>query len=327
MNKPVVVAVTGAAGRVAYDLLFRLAGGAMLGANQPVELRLLDVAEAQEELEGRAMELHDCAFETLSHVAIGTDERKMFDGADFALLIAGKPRGAGMSRGDLLAANGALFAEQGAALNDVAGAGIKVVVTGNPANTNCAIAMKHAPDIPAERWCALTRLDHDRAKHRLGKKLGVNVADVKKMGIWGNHSSTMFPDVFHTEVAGRNAWERINDWNWLETEFLPSVTERGAEIIKARGASSAASAANATLSCVRDWVRGTDDWVSMAVPSDGSYGVPAGLVCSFPVTVTTDGHYHIVQSIEHSEFAWERIRKSIAELQHEYEAVKALGFV
>ncbi|MCL2315567.1 MAG: malate dehydrogenase [Actinomycetia bacterium] len=325
---PVKVAVTGAAGRVGYDLLFRIAGGGMLGQNTPVELRLIDLPGMMGELEGRAMELHDCAFETLDHVEIGSDERTMFDGIDFALLVAGKPRKAGQDRADLLKANGELFAKQGRALNEVADRDVKVLVTGNPANTNCLIAAASAPDIPRHQFSGLTRLDHDRARHRLGKKLDVNVAQVKKMSIWGNHSSTMFPDVFHAEVDGRNAWEQIDDMEWLINKYIPTVANRGADIISKRGASSAASAANATLAAMRDWSMGTPegDWVSMAVPSEGAYGVPDYLFCSFPVTVDADG-YHVVTGLHHSDFAHARIHMSVQELISEYQAVKSLGMI
>ena len=325
---PVKIAITGAAGRVAYDLLFQIASGNMLGPNTPVELRLLDLPATMTELEGRAMELHDCAFKTLAHVETGSDPKAMFDGANFALLVAGRPRKAGQDRSDLLRDNGALFKSQGEALNEVAADDVKVLVTGNPANTNCAIASAHAPDIPKEHFSALTRLDHDRARHRLGKKLKVNVASVTHMSIWGNHSSTMFPDVFHAEVDGREAWPQIDDMDWLVNKYIPDVSNRGATIISKRGSSSAASAANATLAAMRDWSCGTDgEWVSMAVATDGSYNVPEGLYCSFPVTVDNGGDYHIVQGLTHSDFALARIRMSVNELVSEHEAIKALGLI
>jgi len=326
---PVTVAITGAAGRVGYDLLFRLAGGGLFGANTPVNLRLLDVPARLAELEGRAMELHDCAFDTLADVEIGTDARTMFDGADFALLVAGKPRKAGQARSDLLTANGAVFAAHGRALGEVAASGIKVLVAGNPANTNCVIAAAHAPDIPRERFSALTRLDHDRARHRLAKKLNVRVGAISRMSIWGNHSSTLYADLFHARVDGQPVWDRIDDMDWLINRYLPQVAERGAAIIAKRGASSAGSAGNATLAAMRDWCRGTpgDDWVSMAVASDGSYGVPDRLYCSFPVTVDPSGTYHIVTGLEHNAFARARIAMSVDELQSEYEAITALGLL
>ncbi|MCL1842038.1 MAG: malate dehydrogenase [Propionibacteriaceae bacterium] len=325
---PVKIAITGAAGRVAYDLLFQIASGAMLGPNTLVELRLLDLPATMTELEGRAMELHDCAFKTLDHVETGSDAKTMFDGVNFALLVAGKPRKAGMDRSDLLRDNGALFKLQGEALNDVAADDVKVLVTGNPANTNCAIASAHAPDIPKEQFSALTRLDHDRAIHRLGKKLNVNVSSVTHMSIWGNHSSTMFPDIFHAEVDGENAWEQIDDMDWLVNKYLPDVANRGSTIISKRGSSSAASAANATLSAMRDWSCGTSgEWVSMSVATDGSYGVPEGLYCSFPVTVDANGNYHVVEGIKHNEFAQARISMSVQELVSEHEAIKSLGLI
>jgi malate dehydrogenase len=325
---PVKVAITGAAGRVGYDLLFRIAGGGMLGPDTPVQLRLLDLPKAMTELEGRAMELHDCAFETLDHVEIGSDPKQMFDGVDFALLVAGKPRKAGQNRSDLLRENGALFGSQGKVLNEVAADDVKILVTGNPANTNCAIASANAPDIPRDRFTALTRLDHDRARHRLAKKLDVNVSSITRMSIWGNHSSTLFPDVFHAEVDGANAWAQIDNMDWLINKYIPDVANRGATIISKRGASSAASAANATLAAMRDWSCGTGgQWVSMAVASDGSYGVPEQLYCSFPVTVDHTGTYHIVEGLTHNDFARARIDMSINELLSEYEAIKALGLI
>lgn len=327
--RPVIVAITGAAGRVSYDLLFNIANGEMLGPDQPVALHLLDLPERMGDLEGRAMELHDCAFKTLAHVEIGDDPRKVFAGANFALLVGGKPRGPGEDRAALLKANGVIFSEHGRALNEVAADDVRILVTGNPANTNCAVARANAPDIADHQFSALTRLDHNRAKHRLGKRLGVNVSAVTRMGIWGNHSNTQFPDIFHAEVNGRNAWEQVNDMDWLINEFIPQVATRGAAVIKAAGASSAASAANATLEAMHDWCLGTpaDDWVSMAVPSDGSYGVPEGLICSYPVTVSPEGRYHIVQGLEHNDFAWQRIRASVAELQSEFDECRQLGLL
>ena len=325
---PVKVAITGAAGKVAYDLVFRIASGVMLGENVPVELRLIDIPGTLEELEGRAMEIHDCAYPTLHHVEIGSDARRMFEGVSFALLVGGTPRGPGMERSDLLRENGKIFIEQGEALNAVAADDVKVLVTGNPANTNCLIAMSHAPDIPRSRFSALTRLDHDRARHRLGKKLGVNVDAVKKMSIWGNHSATQYPDVFHAEVNGTPAFDLINDMEWLANDFIPSVANRGAAVIAARGSSSAASAANATMQAMNDWYDGTpeNDWVSMAVASNGEYGVPEGLISSFPVTIS-GGEYSIVQGLEHNDFAKERIQRTVNELIDEREQVRALGLI
>jgi len=325
---PVKVAVTGAAGQIGYSLLFRIASGALLGPNTPVELRLLEITPALKVLEGVVMELEDCAFPTLAKVEIGDDANTIFDGVNHALLVGARPRGAGMERGDLLEANGGIFAPQGRALAAVAADDIRVTVTGNPANTNALIAMSNAPDIPAERFSALTRLDHNRAIGQLATKLGVPVTQIRRMTIWGNHSATQYPDLFHAEAGGRNAAEAVNDQDWLAGTFIPTVAKRGAAIIDARGASSAASAASATIDHVRTWVDGTPDgdWVSMAVASDGSYGVPAGLVSSFPVTVT-DGRWSIVQGLEIDDFSRGRIDASVAELADEREAVKGLGLL
>ena len=325
---PVKVAVTGAAGQIGYSLLFRIASGALLGPDTPVELRLLEIAPALKSLEGVVMELEDCAFPTLARVEIGDDANTVFDGVNHALLVGARPRGAGMERGDLLEANGGIFAPQGRALAAVAADDIRVTVTGNPANTNALIAMSNAPDIPTERFSALTRLDHNRAIGQLAKKLGVPVTQIRRMTIWGNHSATQYPDLFHAEVGGRNAAEAVNDRDWLAGTFIPTVAKRGAAIIDARGASSAASAASATIDHARTWVDGTPDgdWVSMAVASDGSYGVPEGLVSSFPVTVT-DGRWSIVQGLEIDDFSRGRIDASVAELADEREAVKGLGLL
>ncbi len=325
---PVKVAVTGAAGQIGYSLLFRIASGALLGPDTPVELRLLEITPALKVLEGVVMELEDCAFPTLAKVEIGDDANTIFDGVNHALLVGARPRGAGMERGDLLEANGGIFAPQGRALAAVAADDIRVTVTGNPANTNALIAMSNAPDIPAERFSALTRLDHNRAIGQLATKLGVPVTQIRRMTIWGNHSATQYPDLFHAEAGGRNAAEAVNDQDWLAGTFIPTVAKRGAAIIDARGASSAASAASATIDHVRTWVDGTPDgdWVSMAVASDGSYGVPAGLVSSFPVTVT-DGRWSIVQGLEIDDFSRGRIDASVAELADEREAVKGLGLL
>ena len=325
---PVKVAVTGAAGQICYSLLFRIASGALLGPNQPVELRLLEITPALKALEGVVMELDDCAFPLLSGIEIGDDATKVFDGTNIALLVGARPRTAGMERGDLLSANGAIFTAQGKALNDVAADDIRVLVTGNPANTNALIAMSNAPDIPKERFNALTRLDHNRAISQLSAKLGVPVTEIKKMTIWGNHSATQYPDIFHAEVNGKSAAELVNDEAWLASEFIPTVAKRGAAIIAARGASSAASAANATVEHMHDWVLGTPegDWVSMAVPSDGSYGVPEGLISSFPCTVK-DGKYEIVQGLELNDFSRGKIDASVAELVDERNAVTELGLI
>ena len=325
---PLKVAVTGAAGQIGYSLLFRLASGSLLGADRPIELRLLEIEPALKALEGVVMELDDCAFATLAGVEIGADPTKIFDGANLALLVGARPRGPGMERSDLLEANGAIFTAQGKALNEVAAADIRVGVTGNPANTNALIAMTNAPDIPRERFSALTRLDHNRAISQLARKTGAQVTDITKMTIWGNHSATQYPDVFHAEVGGRNAAEVIGDQAWIENDFIPTVAKRGAAIIDARGASSAASAASATIDAARDWLLGSpaDDWVSMAVISDGSYGVPEGLISSFPVT-TGNGDWSIVSGLDIDEFSRGRIDKSTAELAEEREAVTALGLI
>ena len=325
---PVKVAVTGAAGQICYSLLFRIASGQLLGPDQPVELRLLEITPALKALEGVVMELEDCAYPLLSKVEIGDDPEKVFDGVNVALLVGARPRTAGMERGDLLSANGAIFTAQGKALNKVAADDIKVLVTGNPANTNALIAQSNAPDIPKGRFNALTRLDHNRAIAQLAAKLGVPVTDIKRMTIWGNHSSTQYPDLFHCEVAGRNAAEAVGDQAWIENDFLPTVAKRGAAIIAARGSSSAASAANATIEHMRDWVLGTPegDWVSMAVPSDGSYGVAEGVISSFPCT-TKDGEYSIVQGLELDAFSKAKIDASVAELEEEKAAVTELGLI
>jgi malate dehydrogenase len=327
-TSPVKVAVTGAAGQIGYSILFRIASGAIFGAETPVELRLLEITPALKALEGVVMELEDCAFPTLANVEIGDDPNVIFDGANQALLVGARPRGPGMERGDLLEANGGIFAPQGKALNEHAADNIRVTVTGNPANTNALIAMSNAPDIPHERFSALTRLDHNRAVSQLAAKLGVPVTEVKKMTIWGNHSATQYPDLFHAEVSGKNAAEAVNDQEWLAGTFIPTVAKRGAAIIEARGASSAASAASATIDHARTWALGTPegDWVSMAVRSDGSYGVPEGLISSFPVT-TKDGNWSIVQGLEIDDFSRGKIDASVKELEEERDAVKALGLI
>ncbi|MEB3031328.1 malate dehydrogenase [[Mycobacterium] nativiensis] len=325
---PLKVAVTGAAGQIGYSLLFRLASGSLLGPDRPIELRLLEIEPALKALEGVVMELDDCAFSTLAGVQIGSDPNKIFDGANLALLVGARPRGPGMERSDLLEANGAIFTAQGKALNSVAASDIRIGVTGNPANTNALIAMTNAPDIPKERFSALTRLDHNRAKSQLAAKTGAKVADITKMTIWGNHSATQYPDIFHAQVGGRNAAEVVGDEAWIENDFIPTVAKRGAAIIDARGASSAASAASATVDAARDWLLGSaaDDWVSMAVVSDGSYGVPEGLISSFPVT-TKNGDWSIVQGLEINDFSRARIDASTAELAEEREAVTGLGLI
>jgi malate dehydrogenase len=325
---PLKVAVTGAAGQIGYSLLFRLASGSLLGADRPVELRLLEIEPALKALEGVVMELDDCAFPSLAGVQIGSDPEKIFDGVNLALLVGARPRGPGMERSDLLEANGAIFTAQGKALNAVAADDVRIGVTGNPANTNALIAMTNAPDIPQERFSALTRLDHNRAISQLAHKTGVAVTEIKKMTIWGNHSATQYPDLFHAEVSGRNAAETVGDQDWLENTFIPTVAKRGAAIIEARGSSSAASAASATIDAARDWLSGSaeGDWVSMAVRSDGSYGVPEGLISSFPVT-TSGGDWSIVQGLEIDDFSRGRIDATVAELAEEKEAVTQLGLI
>nr|WP_157344935.1 malate dehydrogenase [Nocardioides sp. MAH-18] len=321
------VAVTGAAGQIGYSLLFRLASGSLLG-DRPIELRLLEITPALKALEGVVMELDDCAFPNLAGVEIGDDAETIFDGVNLALLVGARPRGPGMERGDLLSANGAIFTAQGKALNKVAADDVRIGVTGNPANTNALIAMSNAPDIPQERFSALTRLDHNRAISQLAAKTGAAVTDIKKMTIWGNHSATQYPDVFHAEIGGRNAAEVVGDQDWVENTFIPTVAKRGAAIIEARGSSSAASAASATVDAARDWLHGTPegDWVSMAVVSDGSYGVPEGLISSFPVT-TKNGDWSIVQGLEIDDFSRARIDASTAELADERAAVTELGLI
>ncbi len=325
---PVKVAVTGAAGQIGYSLLFRIASGSLLGPDTPVELRLLEITPALKALEGVVMELDDCAFPMLAGVQTGDDPNVVFDGVNLTLLVGARPRTAGMERGDLLEANGGIFKPQGKALNDHAADDVKVLITGNPANTNALIAMSNAPDIPTERFSALTRLDHNRALAQLAAKAGVTVNDLSKMTIWGNHSATQYPDIFHAEINGKNAADTINDQAWLENDFIPTVQKRGAAIIEARGASSAASAASATVDAARDWLHGTPsgDWVSMAVKSDGSYDVPAGLISSFPVT-TRGGAWEIVQGLEIDDFSRARIDASAAELAEERDAVRQLGLI
>ena len=325
---PVKVAVTGAAGQIGYSLLFRIASGAIFGPDTPVELRLLEITPALGALEGVVMELDDCAFPTLAGVEIGDDPNKVFSGANLALLVGARPRTKGMERGDLLEANGAIFTAQGKALNDNAADDVRVLVTGNPANTNALITLSNAPDIPRERVTALTRLDHNRAISQLAAKTGAKVADIKKMTVWGNHSATQYPDIFNAEVEGQNAAARVDDQAWIENDFIPTVAKRGAAIIEARGSSSAASAASATIDAARDWLHGTaeGDWTSMSVYSDGSYGVPEGVVYSFPVT-TRDGDWEIVQNLEVNDFSRRMMDATAAELEEERSAVRDLGLI
>ena len=323
---PVKIAVTGAAGQICYSLLFRIASGSLLG-DTPIELRLLEITPALKALEGVVMELDDCAFGNLVNIEIGDDPKKIFDGANAAFLVGAMPRKAGMERSDLLSKNGAIFTAQGKALNEVAADDVKVLVTGNPANTNALIAATNATDIPNDHFAALTRLDHNRAKTQLARKVNASVHDIKHMTIWGNHSSTQYPDLFHTEVCGKKASELVEQ-SWIENDFIPTVAKRGAAIIDARGASSAASAANATVECMHDWMLGTPegDWVSMCVESDGSYGVPEGLISSFPVTIA-DGKPSIVQGLEIDDFSRAKIDASAKELSDERDAVRELGLI
>ena len=327
-NEPIRVSVTGAAGQIGYSLLFRIASGAMLGPDQPVILQMLEITPALGALHGVAMELEDCAFPLLDDMVETDDPDVAFGDAGVALLVGAMPRKAGMERSDLLSANGGIFKPQGEALSRSARKDIKVLVVGNPANTNALIAMSNAADLDPGRFTAMTRLDHNRAMAQIAGKLDAAVADVKKMTIWGNHSTTQYPDLFHCEVGGRNAAQAVGDQAWIENDFIPTVAKRGAAIIDARGASSAASAANAAIDHIRSWHLGTPegDWVSMAIPSDGSYGVPEGLISSFPVTCS-GGTYSIVQGLEHDDFSQAKIDASVAELQGEREAVQALGLV
>jgi malate dehydrogenase len=318
------VAVTGAAGQIGYSLLFRLAAGAL--GDRPIELRLLEIEPALPALEGVVMELDDCAFPLLAGVEIGADPAAIFSGVNAAMLVGAMPRKEGMDRADLLEANGKIFTGQGKALGDHAADDVKILVTGNPANTNALIAMSNAPDIPRERFNALTRLDHNRAKTQLAKKLGVPVTEIKNLAIWGNHDDSMYPDLYNTFVGGKSAAEQVDE-SWITDDYIPTVATRGGAIIKARGASSAASAANATIDHMHDWLNGTSEWVSMSVPSDGSYDVTEGVVSSFPCTVSESGEWSIVQGIELNDFSKERIAASVARLESERDQVKELGLI
>lgn len=324
---PVTVTVTGAAGQIGYALLFRIASGAMLGPDVPVKLNLLEIPQAAKAAEGTVLELMDCAFPLVAGMEVFDDATKAFDGANVAMLVGARPRGPGMERADLLSANGGIFSVQGRALNAGAAEDIKVVVVGNPANTNALLAAAHAPDIPAARFTAMTRLDHDRAVAQLAAKTGAGVADIRRLAIWGNHSASQYPDISHATVAGAPATSLVEQ-AWIADEFIPRVAKRGAEIIEVRGGSSAASAANAAIEHMRLWVQGTPegDWTSMAVPSDGSYGVPEGIVSSFPVTAS-NGEYTIVPGLDISDFSRARIDASVAELASERDAVAELGLL
>ncbi len=324
---PVKVTITGAAGQIGYALLFRIASGAMLGPDTPVRLSLLEITPALKAAEGTAMELDDCAFPLLAGIDISDDPRTAFDGASVALLVGARPRGPGMERADLLQANGGIFKPQGEAINAVAAEDVRVLVVGNPANTNALIAQRNAPDVPADRFSAMMRLDHNRALTQVAKKLGVPVSDVHNMTIWGNHSASQYPDLFHAKVGGTSVADQVEQ-EWLRDTFIPTVAKRGAAIIDARGASSAASAANAAIDHVNSWVLGTpaDDWVSAAIVSDGSYGVPEGLISGFPVT-SSNGAWEIVQGLEIDDFSRGKIDASVAELGEERDAVKGLGLI
>jgi len=328
MPEPVQITVTGAAGQIGYSLVFMLASGSLLGPDTPIALRLLEITPALGSLKGVAMELDDCASPVLDGVVQTDDPETAFEGADIAFLVGSRPRTKGMERRDLLEANGAIFTVQGRALAARAKPDVKVLVVGNPANTNCLIALANAGGLPQGRFSAMTRLDHNRAKAQVAAKLGCHSRDVRKMTVWGNHSATQYPDLFHAEVGGHPAAEAVGDQDWLERTFLPAVQQRGAAIIEARGSSSAASAASAAVDCVRDWVRGTpaDDWVSMAVPSDGSYGIPEGLIYGFPCT-TRDGEISIVQDLEIDAFSRARMDATRDELLEERQQVRELGLL
>jgi malate dehydrogenase len=326
VSNPVRVTVTGAAGQIGYSLVFRIASGQLLGPDQPVDLRLQEIPPAMGALEGVAMEIVDCAFPLLANLDLHDNPQEAFDGVNIALLVGSRPRTKGMERAELLSENGKIFTGQGKALNEHAAGDLKVLVVGNPANTNCLIAMNNAQDIPRERFTAMLRLDHNRAVAQLANKVGASVSDVSKMGVWGNHSPTMYPDLFHAEIKGEQAAKVVDDQAWIENDFLPNVGKRGAAIIEARGASSAASAANAAIDHMRDWVSGTSDWISMGVPSDGSYGVPEGLISGFPCTCS-NGEWSIVQGLDIDDFSRSKIDASVAELTGERDTVSSQGLI
>jgi malate dehydrogenase len=327
VSNPVRVTVTGAAGQIGYSIVFRIASGQLLGPEQPIDLRLLEIPQAMGALDGVAMELIDCAFPLLAGLDLHDTPEQAFDGVNLALLVGSRPRTKGMERAELLGENGKIFTGQGKALGERAASDVKVLVVGNPANTNCLIAMNNAPDIPRERFTSMMRLDHNRAVAQLAAKLAVPVTDISDMGVWGNHSPTMYADLFHAMVRGEQAAGAVDDQAWIENDFLPNVGKRGAAIIEARGASSAASAANAAIDHVRDWVSGTDGgWVSMGVPSDGSYGVPEGLISGFPCTCA-GGAYSIVQGLEIDELSRGMIDASVAELVGERDTVAEQGLI
>lgn len=324
MKQPVRVAVTGAAGQIGYALLFRIASGQMLGEDRPIILKLLEIPPAMQALEGVVMELNDCAYPTLAGVEIGDEPAQVFEDADYALLVGAKPRGKGMERKDLLQANAEIFSVQGRALNERASRRVRVLVVGNPANTNALIASQNAPELDTGQFTAMTRLDHNRALAQLAIKTGTQVSDIRRMTIWGNHSSTQYPDIFHATVRNHAAADLVGR-DWVKDEFIPTVQQRGAAIINARGASSAASAASAAMDHVRDWMRGTPDgdWVSMGIPSDGSYGIEPGVFYSYPVTCR-DGEYAIVHDLDINDFSRERMQHTEKELREERAAVEHL---
>jgi malate dehydrogenase len=325
MKRPLRVAVTGAAGQIGYSLLFRIASGEMLGKDQPVILQLLDITPALPALNGVVMELDDCAFPLLQSIVATDDPKAAFRDADVALLVGARPRSKGMERKDLLEANGAIFTTQGRALSEVASRDVKVLVVGNPANTNCYIAMRNAKELKPANFTAMMRLDHNRALTQIAQKVGKPVSSVRKMTVWGNHSATQYPDIFAAEVDGSKVASLINDQNWLENDFIPTIQQRGAAIIQARGLSSAASAANAAMDHVRDWVHGTrdGDWVSMGIASDGSYGIPEGIMYGYPVTCK-NGTFQIVQGIDVSDFSRSRMDATLKELHEERDSIKHL---
>jgi len=325
MKRPLRVAVTGAAGQIGYSLLFRIASGEMLGKDQPVILQLLDITPALPALNGVVMELDDCAFPLLQSIVATDDPKVAFKDVDVALLVGARPRSKGMERKDLLEANGAIFTTQGRALSEVASRDVKVLVVGNPANTNCYIAMRNAKELKPSNFSAMMRLDHNRSLTQIAQKLGKPVTSVRKMTVWGNHSATQYPDIFSVEVDGQKAASLINDQNWLEKDFIPTIQQRGAAIIQARGLSSAASAANAAMDHIRDWVHGTrdGDWVSMGIPSEGSYGIPEGVIYGYPVTCK-NGVYTIVKGIAVSDFSRGRMDATLKELQEERDSIKHL---
>jgi len=327
VSNPVRVTVTGAAGQIGYSIVFRIAAGELLGSDVPIDLRLLEIPQAMPALEGVAMEVVDCAFPLLKGIDLHDHPADAFDGTNIALLVGSRPRTKGMERAELLSANGEIFTVQGKALNAVAAPDVKVLVVGNPANTNCLIAMNNAPDIPRERFTSMMRLDHNRAIAQLSSKLAVGVDEITQMGVWGNHSPTMYPDLYNALVNGTPAVEVVDDDEWIEDEFLPNVGKRGAAVIEARGASSAASAANAAIEHVRDWVAGTTGgWVSMGVPSDGSYGIPEGLICGYPCTCA-GGEYRLVEGLAINEFSRVKIDASVAELVGERDTVAGAGMI